>query len=310
MNDTVLVHVGGFSAGLVATLEGQMPDEAFATLDGDGELPKSDVLLTLDPSAEQLQRALDAGVQWVHVFGAGVDRVPLDLLTDRLVTCSRGAAAPAIAEFVLAALLAFEKRLPDPWISEPPEHWGMAGLGGLRGKTLGVIGLGAIGIEIARRALAFDMDVVAVRRTNAPSPLDGVSVTTSLHDLLGRSDHAVVAAPATADTRHLLDAAAFAAAKPGLHLVNIARGTLIDQDALLAALDTGRLGMASLDVVDPEPLPAGHALYTHPKVRLSPHISWSSPDTLQRMFERFVENLHRYRAGQPLEGIVDTRAGY
>ena len=118
------------------------------------------------------------------------------------------------------------------------------------------------------------------------------------------------ATPATAATRHLIDAAAFDALKPGAHLVNVARGALVDQDALLAALDSGRVATASLDVVDPEPLPEGHPLYAHPGVRLSPHISWSAPDTMDRTVALFAENLRRYRAGRPLQGVVDPIAGY
>jgi phosphoglycerate dehydrogenase-like enzyme len=120
----------------------------------------------------------------------------------------------------------------------------------------------------------------------------------------------VVAAPATPQTLHLLDADAFAAFKPGVHLVNIARGALVDQDALRSALDDGRVARASLDVVDPEPLPAGHWLYSHPKVRLSPHISWSSPGTIERTVELFADNLRRWREGRPLHGVVDVAAGY
>ena len=132
----------------------------------------------------------------------------------------------------------------------------------------------------------------------------------SLHEVLAGSDHVVVSAPATAATRHLIDAAAFDALKPGAHLVNVARGALVDQDALLAALDSGRVATASLDVVDPEPLPEGHPLYAHPGVRLSPHISWSAPDTMDRTVALFAENLRRYRAGRPLQGVVDPIAGY
>ncbi len=98
--------------------------------------------------------------------------------------------------------------------------------------------------------------------------------------------------------------------KPGVHVVNISRGSLIDQDALLTALDDGRVALASLDVVDPEPLPAGHPLYAHPRVHLSPHVSWSSPQTIVRTFEIFADNLTRYRNGAPLRGHVDLEAGY
>jgi phosphoglycerate dehydrogenase-like enzyme len=173
-----------------------------------------------------------------------------------------------------------------------------------------LVGLGAIGTAIACRALSFDMEVLACRRTAGPAPLEGVSVLSDLATLLGRADHVVVAAPATARTRHLIDAAAFDAMKPGTHLVNIARGSLVDQEALRRALDDGIVARATLDTVEPEPLPAGHWLYTHPAVRLSPHISWSSPRTMGRTVELFVENLSRFRAGAALNDIVDPMAGY
>jgi len=316
MGRTVLAHLTRYAEGILPLLRGSLPDVEFVACEPDGSHDRtSDVLVMLlddraklDPQA--FGRAFTPDVRWIHVLGAGVDRFPLRAVGDRMLTCSRGAAAPAIAEFVLAAMLAFEKQLPDVWVTEPPEHWGAAVLGGLRGRTLGLIGLGAIGQEVARRALAFDMRVAAFRRTAAPSPVPGVEVRSALHEVLAEADHLVVAAPATNETRRLLDAPAFAAMKSGLHLVNIARGELIDQDELIRALDDGRVARASLDVTDPEPLPAGHALYAHPRVRLSPHISWSSAGTIVRTIEIFVENVHRYDAGEPLEGIVDVEAGY
>jgi phosphoglycerate dehydrogenase-like enzyme len=163
---------------------------------------------------------------------------------------------------------------------------------------------------VATRALAFDMDVRAMRRTEAPSPVPGVTVVPSLGDLLSVADHLVLAAPATPRTRHLLDEDAFAVVKPGVHLVNIARGTLVDQDALRTALDDGRVALASLDVCYPEPPPAGHWLYSHPKVRLSPHISWSNPALAGRIVELLADNVRRFAAGQPLEGVVDPVERY
>jgi phosphoglycerate dehydrogenase-like enzyme len=120
----------------------------------------------------------------------------------------------------------------------------------------------------------------------------------------------VIAASATPATRHLFGREAFALAKPGVHLVNVSRGSLVDQDALREALDAGRVARASLDVCEPEPLPAGHWLFAHPRVRLSPHISWSAPGALERLFATFAENLRRYREGRPLEGRVDLERGY
>ncbi|MGZ4804636.1 MAG: NAD(P)-dependent oxidoreductase [Acidimicrobiia bacterium] len=255
-------------------------------------------------------RSFEYDVPWVQLSGTGVDKVPPELLRGRVVTCARGASAVPISEFVLGAMLAFEKRFPDVWLHEPPEHWNFDRLGGLQGRTLGIVGLGGIGAAIAERALPFGMRVFAVRRTAAASPVDGVELVPSLDALLEVSDHVVLAVPLTPRTEHLLDAAAFAVVKPGVHLVNIARGRLVDQDALRVALDDDRVAMATLDTVDPEPLPAGHWLYEHPKVRLSAHISWASHLGIDTTVDLFVDNLRRHAAGEPLRDVVDPEEGY
>jgi len=253
----------------------------------------------------------DLGVEWMHLPATGVDAWPRALLEGRTVTCARGASGIPIAEFVLACMLAFEKRLPETWLDEPTEQWNVARLGEVKGKTVGIVGLGGIGIEVAKRALVFDMRVRALRRRPAAgSPLAGVELAGDLGDLLESADHVVIAAPATAATQHLIDAAALDRMKPGAHLVNVARGTLVDQDALRAALDDGRVAMASLDTVDPEPLPAGHWMYGHPKVRLSAHVSWSSPRAFDRIIDSFLVNLRHFVAGEPLEGVIDVDEGY
>jgi len=217
-----------------------------------------------------------------------------------------------IAEWVLAAMLAHEKQFPESWISEPLASWEgrTARLGTLAGRTLGLVGFGTIARAVAVRAQAFGMEVQAFRRSDTPIDLDGVHRAVSLVDLARSSDHLVVTAPATADTRHLVGAEVLAAVKPGAHLVNIARGSIVDQDELRAALDDGRLARATLDTVEPEPLPAGHWLYGHPKVRLSPHISWSGPDSIPILFDLFLDNVRRRFDGEPLEGVVDIAAGY
>lgn len=208
-------------------------------------------------------------------------------------------------------MLAFEKGFPQHWVREPPRHWNFQRLDALAGKTLGLVGLGGIGSRVARLARAFEMEVVAVRRRPAAgSPVEGVRVLADLGELLSQADHLVLATPATPRTRRLLGADAFARVKVGVHLVNIARGSLVDQDALHAALDDGRVARASLDVVDPEPLPAGHWLYQHPKVFLTPHSSWASRAGLDAAIGIFEENLRRYRAGEPLLHVVDAEEGY
>jgi phosphoglycerate dehydrogenase-like enzyme len=137
-----------------------------------------------------------------------------------------------------------------------------------------------------------------------------VQVVRSLDELLPGAAHVVLAAPATARTRHLIDADAFAKMTPGVHLVNIARGALVDQDALRAALDDGSVAMATLDTVEPEPLPAGHWLYSHPKVRMTAHISWYTPQLQAAAVDILIENIGRYLGGEPLLHVVDPDEGY
>ncbi len=279
----------------------------------DDELPASlagDILFAAWLESPVYDRLDEIGVRWMHLPGTGIDSWPGALLEGRTVTCSRGVSAIPIAEFVLAAMLAFEKRIPEVWIDKPPARWNLAPLGELAGATLGLVGLGGIGTAIARRALGFDMRVVALRRTRTASTVDGVELAFGLTDLLNAADHLVLAVPATPLTHQLLDARSFSWVKPGVHLVNIARGSLIDQDALRDALDDGRVAHATLDCVEPEPLPEGHWLYTHPSVRLSAHVSWNSPRAFDRMVDAFVSNLRRYVAGEPLEGVVDVDEGY
>jgi phosphoglycerate dehydrogenase-like enzyme len=249
-------------------------------------------------------------VGWVHLAGTGIDNFPRELFEGRTVTNARGASAIPISEFVLATMLAFEKHLPETWIHEPPEHWNFAPLGWLNTRTLGLVGLGGIGVAIAERALPFGMRVRALRRRPDPSPLEGVELAGSLEELLPDADHLVLAAPATPRTRQMINAETLKLVKPGVHLVNIARGSLVDQDALRDALDDDRVAMATLDTVDPEPLPEGHWLYAHPKVRLSAHVSWASPAGMDRTLEIFLDNLRRYAAGKPVQHVVDPDEGY
>lgn len=305
----VLSHL---PAERLARVPHEVPDVEVVVIPERDALPPDvhgDVLVTYTWGAPNIADVVTRGVRWIHTIGTGVDRFPFAVVGDRVLTCSRGASAVPIAEWVLAVMLAFEKRLPETWI-RAAEQWRRLQLGGLSGRTLGLLGLGGIGAAVAERALPFGMEVVARRRSAAPSPVAGVTLLGSLDDVLARADHLVLALPSTPATRHVIDAAALAHVKPGVHLVNVARGTLVDQDALRAALDDGRVACASLDTAEPEPLPAGHWLYEHPHVRLSPHVSWSMPGALAIFVDAFVDNLQRWRAGLPLHGIVDIERGY
>jgi len=310
---TVLSHIGDAAGiGLPPELVEQVE---VVTVPMKGELDPEiagEALISVAGWAENLHEVLARGVRWVHFASTGVDNVPFDELpTDLLITNSRGASAVPIAEWSMAMMLAFEKRLPEIWISEAPENWRAdPHLGTLSGRRLGIVGFGSIGQALATRALAFGMEVRGMRRTDASSPIDGVTMVSTLADVLDGADHVVIAAPLTDATRHLIDADAFARMKPGVHLVNIARGGLVDQDALRVALDDGQVALASLDAVDPEPLPAGHWLFGHPKVRLSAHDSWSWPGAYDLILQRFAVNLRAFLAGAPLPDLVDPSQGY
>jgi phosphoglycerate dehydrogenase-like enzyme len=251
-----------------------------------------------------------AKLRWVHMRSTGIDSLPAWIFEVPLVTVSRGAQAVAIAEYTLAAMLAFEKKLPDIWLKSR-EQWRRAELGGLSEKVLGIIGFGHIGTETARRALAFDMRVMAVRRTAGPSGMEGVEAS-SLDEVLAGSDHILISAPLTEETRNLLDAGAFMKMKRGMHLVNVGRGAIIDTDALRNALDSGTVAMASLDVVQPEPPPEGHWVYDHPQVHLTAHLSSSAPATEAHVDRILFENIKAYSAGNiaGMHGIVVPGRGY
>lgn len=254
-----------------------------------------------------------AGVTWVQLSGTGVDNVaPAVFEHGRIVTCARGAGAVPISEWVLAAVLAWAKRMPETFLSEPPKHWNFPNpaLDRVEGSTLALVGLGGIGEAIAKRALAFGMDVRALRRTDAPSPVPGVQMVHSLDELLPGAAHVVLAAPSTAKTRGLIGADAFALMAPGVHLVNIARGALVDQDALRVALDDDVVAQATLDTVTPEPLPEGHWLYSHPKVRMTAHVSWYTPQLQAAAIDILIDNVGRYLHDEPLQYVVDPAEGY
>ncbi len=251
-------------------------------------------------------------LRWVQVASTGVDWFPRWLLDGPTVTCGRGHAAVPVAEYVLAAMLLHEKRLDRIGLRDP-QGWRPHTLGTLEGRTLGLAGFGAIGQAVAVRAAAFGMRVLALRRQgwSASDPnAAAVQPVADLASLAARSDHLVLALPLTDATRGCVDAALLAQARPGLHLVNIARGGLVDQPALLEALDRGQLGFASLDVTEPEPLPERHPLYAHPRVRLNPPLTRSGGSAQQGLARQILGNLDRYLSQERLQDVVDPEHRY
>jgi len=250
-------------------------------------------------------------LRWIQSASTGIDAYPGWFATSDgpRVSCGRGIMAGPIADYVLAAILGFEKRL-DRIAIHAPEDFRQLELGTLEGKVIGLFGYGAIGQAVAKRAAPFGAKVVAVRRTVSSAQEDGVRFVSDLEQLAAQADHLVLAAPLTNETRHAVNARVFAAAKPGLHLINVARGGLIDQDALLAALQASGIAGATLDVTDPEPLPANHPLYRQPNVTITPHVAWSGAGNTARLLNRVIDNLDAYARGLPPSDIVDPVKRY
>lgn len=228
--------------------------------------------------------------RWIHTVSAGVDALPHWIGRGAVLSCGRGVAAAAIARYVMDAIT---RRTPQP-----------------QGTTLGLAGWGAIGQAVAAQAQQRGMQVLALRRRATPAEPGPVRFVGSFDALIAGVDHLVLALPLTPATRHLVHAGTLARSRRGLHLINVARGGLVAHDALAAALDSGQLGHVTLDVTEPEPLPADHWLACHPAVRITPHLAWQSEDHLQLRNAQVLDNLSAFARGMPLAAVVDAEAGY
>jgi len=263
-----------------------------------------------------LEKVLAAAptIRWLHTPSAGVDHLltPTVLERDITLTNSAGVHAIPIAEFVLAALLSHLKRLPAYAAAQAARRWDReTAPEELFERTVLILGAGGIGQAIAERAAAFGVRVWGTRRTARPTPgVERVVPMDEWRTLLPEVDALVVAAPLTDETRGMVDAAALAALKPGAYLINIARGQIVVESALVDALQSGRLAGAALDTFDEEPLPADSPLWALPGVTITPHATASSPRMRERQIALFIDNLRRLQAGEPLRNVVDKAAGY
>ena len=266
-------------------------------------------------------------LNYVHSASAGVERALTPAARERgiVITNARGVFSRPIAEYVLMMILAVSRRLPGLLELQRERTWQPLEGVELRDVTVGIVGLGSMGRAVGALATAFGCRVVAVRRRSEAGTsgsgdseersfgeimLDRVGGPESLPELLGESDFVVLAAPLTAATEDMIDAAALDAMKPTAWLINVARGRLVDERALLDALRDGRIGGAVLDTFREEPLPPTSPFYDLPNVIVTPHTSWSSGRVLDRSVELFCDNLRRYAAGEPLLNVVDPTAGY
>ncbi|MFA6219536.1 MAG: D-2-hydroxyacid dehydrogenase [Erythrobacter sp.] len=251
------------------------------------------------------------GLKWLNSIYAGLDFMPLDLLADRGVVVTNGAGINAItiAEYTIMLMLAHAKGYRDVVRAQERHEWLLDSPGKreLAGERVLLLGLGAIGRLIKTRLEAFAMEVVPVRRSGG----EGALAPDAWRGRLGNFDWVVVAVPSTPETRHMIGEAELAAMRPNAVLVNIARGDVIDQGALVAALDNKRIEAALLDVTDPEPLPPDHPLWELDNAQVTMHLSGRAQTRMfQRSADRFIDNLECWRRGEPVEPRLDLALGY
>jgi phosphoglycerate dehydrogenase-like enzyme len=277
--------------------------------------PDTRALVWLGPSDPAgLLAALDQApsMQWVQLPWAGVDQFAQALVDhdrkDLLWTSAKGAYAQPVAEHALALMLAGLRHLTE---RARASSWGNKKGESLYGRRVVLVGAGGIVVELLRLLQPFEVHTTVVRRST--DPVEGADRTVSsnrLDEVLPGADVVVLAAASTAETRHLLDADRLALLKPTAVLVNVARGALVDTDALVEALREERLGFAGLDVTDPEPLPDGHPLWTEDRALLTPHSADTPEMTAPLLAERVRLNVEAYVSTGRFLGIVDPRAGY
>ena len=287
--------------------------------DADRAMPEADVVLGWAVRPKNFANA--RRLKWIHVSAAGVGSLlfPELVASDIVLTNGRGTHSVSMAEHTIGVILAFVRKLHlardaqhrRTWI--PDTLWREGdGIGELAGTTMVLVGLGSAGSAIAVRARALGMRVIAVRRhpSASPAPADEQWGIDRLDDLVALADWLVLAPPLTAETRGMIDARRIGLMKSSAVLVNIGRGALVDEPALIAALKSSRIRGAALDVVQDEPLSPESPLWSMPQVILTPHISGLGPGYWERAMALFERNLDAYLAGRPLENVVDKRAGY
>lgn len=245
-------------------------------------------------------------LSWLHSFSAGVDSPFFVQLMERgvTVTTSSGASSTPIAHTVMLYILALSRDLRAWMRKQDKREWRQHSLVEIEGSRLAVIGMGPIGVEVARLGVQFGMEVEAIRRTpdgDEPCPTHSFS---SIGDVLGRADWVVLALPLTKETRGMFDAEMISRIKPGARFINVGRGELVDESALVGALESGHLAGAGLDVFEVEPLPADSPLWAMDNVIVTPHNSSTTGSAGARSTDIFLDNLGRFAAGTPLRNIA------
>jgi phosphoglycerate dehydrogenase-like enzyme len=301
----------------------QLRDRAKLTIGSDPELlrsaaPDADIILNGMFHGDLLRIAFPfaSKVRWVHTLSAGVEQVLFSELAHSGVplTNGRGVYRRPLGEFAVAAALFFAKDLRRLVRNQEAGVWEQFDIEELHGQTMGIIGYGEIGQAAAERAKPFGMRVVAIRRrpnlSRSDPVLDAVYPPERLNDLLRESDYVVVAAPNTPETRGLIGAPQLAMMKPTAVIINVGRGPVISESALIRALEDRQIRGAALDVFDEEPLPAGHPFFRLQNVLLSPHCADHTTGWIEKAVQVFVRNFDHFVKGEPLENMVNKQAGY
>lgn len=275
-------------------------------------LARAEVLIQLHTPKDLM--TLAPKLRWLQGLGAGVDQfAAAGVRRDQVVvTNASGVSAGSMSEFVLGRLLEIWKRFPEAMAHQREKEYVRTYGRTFAGSVVGIVGLGHIGCAVATRAHALGARVLGLKRNpanpgEAGSVVEGLYGPTQLHEMLARCDAVVVSAPATPETEYLIDRAAFAAMKPGCVVVNVARGSLMDEDALIEAIASGQVAGAALDVFETEPLPKESPLWETPGVLISAHSSVSVDRYVDDVFDLFEDNLKRYVAGESLENQVDMK---
>ncbi|MFQ6019837.1 MAG: D-2-hydroxyacid dehydrogenase [Dehalococcoidia bacterium] len=287
-----------------------------AVRDLEAALARTEVLLT-SPTIHPDIVTLAPGLRWVQLTSAGVDHLlESDLVKKGVVlTTASGVHAITMGEFVLGLILSFAKGLHGAVRQQRERSWRPYLADELYGKTVGIIGLGAIGGQIARLAKALGMRVLATRRSTGgrrqgAGDVDELLPPSSLSYLLAESDYVVIAAPLTAETRHMVGEMELRAMKRSAVIINVSRGAIVDEAALVRALKEGRVAGAALDVFEVEPLPPQSELWAMDNVVITPHVAGGTPLYMERAVDLFCDNLRRYLSGEPLRNLVDVARGY
>jgi phosphoglycerate dehydrogenase-like enzyme len=261
--------------------------------------------------------AMAPKVRWVHSRSAGLDSLLFPELVESPVPLTNGSGvfSLSLGEFALAAILYFAKDFRRMIRNQVAGRWEQFDIIEISGQTVGIVGYGDIGRAVATRVRAMGMHVLAVKRHGPPlsnvDPLvDQIYSPEQRVEMISRCDYIVASAPLTEETRGMIGEAEFAAMKPTAVVINVGRGPVIDEDAMLKALTEGRIKGAGLDVFTHEPLPEGHPFYKLENVLLSPHCADHTADWLDQAMRFFLENFERFRKGEPLRNVVNKKLGY